>query len=179
MNTINIQASSPNHIQYAKTVSDMMEQGTKARGTGRGKRSLDYIRKIILEGRAIIALKNNVVAGFCYIETWQQGEFVAKSGLIINPEFRGKGLAKSILVKTFELSRKKYPKAKIFGILTSAPVMKIQNKLGYVPVTFSELPQDKSFWKGCQSCINYDILTRTKGKHCLCTGMVFDPKEKG
>lgn len=178
MDTINIQASNSNHVVYAQEISNMMEKAAKARGTGRGKRSIAHLSKIIAEGKAIIALHNDTVAGFCYLELWQQGKYVAHSGLIINPTFRGKGLAKTILFKTFALTRKKYPKAKIFGILTSAPVMKIQNKLGYIPVTFSELPQDKGFWKGCQGCANYDILKRTKGKHCLCTGMVFDPAAK-
>ena len=64
----------------------------------------------------------------------------------------------------------------MFGLTTSLPVMKINSDLGYKPVTFSELTEDESFWKGCQSCVNFDILTRTERKHCLCTGMLFDPK---
>jgi hypothetical protein len=56
--------------------------------------------------------------------------------------------------------------------------MKINSELGYRPVTFSELTDDEQFWKGCQSCVNYDILTRTNRKHCLCTGMLYDPVEK-
>jgi hypothetical protein len=53
--------------------------------------------------------------------------------------------------------------------------MKINSDLGYLPTTFSELPVDDNFWKGCESCVNYDILTRTNGKICLCTGMIYDP----
>ena len=53
--------------------------------------------------------------------------------------------------------------------------MKINHELGYRPVTFSELTTDEDFWKGCQSCVNYDILTRTGRSKCLCTGMLFDP----
>lgn len=54
-------------------------------------------------------------------------------------------------------------------------------ELGYKPVTFSELTDDPDFWKGCQTCKNFDILTRTEQKMCLCTGMLYDPalKEKG
>jgi hypothetical protein len=55
--------------------------------------------------------------------------------------------------------------------------MKINSDLGYQPVTFSELTDDEDFWKGCSSCVNYDILTRMNRKMCLCTGMVYDPKE--
>ena len=53
--------------------------------------------------------------------------------------------------------------------------MKINYELGYKPVTFSELTDDPVFWKGCQTCKNYDILTRTEQKLCLCTGMLYDP----
>ena len=96
--------------------------------------------------------------------------------MIISPEFQGQGLAKKVKKTAFELSRKKFPNAKIFGLTTSLPVMKINSDLGYKPVTFSELTEDESFWKGCQSCVNFDILTRTDRKHCLCTGMLFDPE---
>ena len=48
----------------------------------------------------------------------------------------------------------------------------------YKPVTFSELTDDQSFWKGCQTCKNFDVLTRTEQKMCLCTGMLFDPNKK-
>ena len=73
--------------------------------------------------------------------------------------------------------KKKYPQTKIFGITTGLPVMKINYSLGYEPVTFSELTDDNEFWKGCQTCNNYDILQRTKRKMCLCTGMLYNPKK--
>ncbi|MBT8301513.1 MAG: GNAT family N-acetyltransferase, partial [Maribacter sp.] len=58
-------------------------------------------------------------------------------------------------------------------------VMKINYELGYQPVTFSELTDDPEFWRGCQTCKNFDILTRTEQKMCLCTGMLYDPSKKG
>jgi hypothetical protein len=58
------------------------------------------------------------------------------------------------------------------------PVMKINYELGYKPVHFSELTDDPEFWKGCQTCKNYDILTRTERQMCLCTGMLYDPNKK-
>ena len=56
--------------------------------------------------------------------------------------------------------------------------MKMNYELGYKPVTFSELTDDPDFWKGCQTCKNFDILTRTERKMCLCTGMLYDSKAK-
>ena len=122
------------------------------------------------------ATNYNKFAGFCYIEVWGEGKYVAHSGLIVAPEYRGLGLAKKIKKKVFNLSKKIYPKAKIFGITTGMAVMKINYELGYKPVNFSQLTDDPSFWKGCQTCKNYDILTRTDRKMCLCTGMLYEPK---
>ena len=51
-------------------------------------------------------------------------------------------------------------------------------ELGYKPVTFSELTDDPEFWKGCHTCKNFDILTRTEQRMCLCTGMLYDPAKK-
>lgn len=153
----------------------MMEQAARARGTGIAKRKPEYLQKKMIEGKAIIALGEGRVAGFCYIETWGHGQYVANSGLIVSPDFRKLGLAKRIKEAAFDLSRKKYPDAKLFGITTSLAVMKINSDLGYKPVTFSELTTDEVFWQGCKSCRNYDILTRNNHKLCLCTGMLFDP----
>lgn len=167
------------HIKYAEQICDEMAESAKARGTGIARRTPDYITQKMLEGKAVIALhQDGTWAGFCYIETWSHGTFVANSGLIVNPQFRNKGLAKMIKRTVFELSREKYPEAKIFGLTTGLAVMKINSELGYEPVTYSELTQDEDFWKGCQSCVNYDILMSKDRKNCMCTAMLWDPEEK-
>lgn len=175
---IDIQVANQNHFTYANTIVEMIDDAAQKRGTGIAKRQPEYIEQKMLEGKAIIAIDGDVVAGFCYIESWGHDKYVANSGLIVNEEYRGQGLSKLIKKKAFDLSRSKYPNAKLFGLTTSLPVMKINSELGYKPVTFSELTDDESFWKGCQSCVNYDILTRTQRKHCLCTGMLMDPDAK-
>lgn len=163
-------------LNYVDTILKTIEEAAKIRGTGIARRSPEYIELKISERKAIIALAGDEFAGFCYVETWGNKQFVANSGLIVVDKFRGHGLAKRIKKKAFELSRQRYPDAKIFGLTTGLAVMKINSELGYKPVTFSELTDDESFWKGCQSCVNYDILQRTGRKHCLCTGMLYDPK---
>lgn len=171
-----IQVATADHTHYAQTIVDEMEASAKSRGTGIAKRSPDYIIEKMLEGKAVIALTHEQSwAGFCYIENWGHGEYVANSGLIVSPNFRKSGLAKRIKEKVFELSRKKYPHAKIFGLTTGLAVMKINSDLGYKPVTYSELTDDNEFWKGCRSCVNYDILTSKDRKNCLCTAMLYDP----
>lgn len=174
-----ILVASAQHADYAPEICVEMAESAKARGTGIAQRSPEYVANKMLEGKAVIALhKDGTWAGFCYIETWSHGDFVANSGLIVSPKFRKAGLAKAIKHKVFELSRSKYPEAKIFGLTTGLAVMKINSELGYEPVTYSELTQDEDFWKGCRSCVNYDILTMKERKNCMCTAMLFDPAEK-
>ncbi|MFN8289792.1 MAG: GNAT family N-acetyltransferase [Chitinophagaceae bacterium] len=163
---------------YSKTITDEMEASAKARGTGIAKRSPDYIEQKIDEGKAVIAVTGlNEWVGFCYIETWSHGEYVANSGLIVAPAYRKSGVAKQIKQRIFELSRQKYPEAKIFGLTTGLAVMKINSDLGYEPVTYSELTQDEAFWAGCKSCVNYEILMSKERKNCMCTAMLYDPKD--
>ncbi len=166
------------HIKYVTIINDTIDAASKERGTGIARRTDEYIAKKIEEGKAVIAIENGEFAGFCYIESWGHNKFVANSGLIVSKNFRSRGLAKMIKAKAFELSRTKYPDAKIFGLTTGLAVMKINHELGYRPVTFSELTDDEAFWKGCQSCVNFDILQRTNLTKCLCTGMLFDPSWK-
>ncbi|RZM22124.1 MAG: GNAT family N-acetyltransferase [Pedobacter sp.] len=173
-----LEVSSEKHLIYVEEIRNEMEDSAKKRGTGIAKRSSEYLGKQIMEGNSIIAIdENGTWAGFCYIETWTNGEYVANSGLIVHPDYRKSGIATRIKAKAFELSRAMFPTAKIIGITTSLAVMKINSDLGYQPVTLSELPADDAFWKGCQTCANFDILTRTNRKHCLCTGMQYDPEE--
>ena len=176
---VNVLTAGIIHFQYAEQICKEMESSARARGTGIAKRTPDYIIQKMMEGKAVIALTpEGTWAGFCYIETWSHGEYVANSGLIVNPEFRKLGVAKKIKDAIFNLSREKYPAAKIFGLTTGLAVMKINSDLGYEPVTYSELTQDEEFWKGCRSCVNYEILQSKDRKNCLCTAMLFDPEEK-
>jgi GNAT superfamily N-acetyltransferase len=142
----------PEHIHFAKTISQTIEESAKDRGTGIAQRSPAYIIEKMQNGNAVIAFEEGTFAGFCYIEVWGHGKYVAHSGLIVSPTFRGQGLAKRIKKRVFDLSLKKFPGAKIFGITTGQAVMKINYELGYKPVHFSELTDDPEFWKGCQTC---------------------------
>lgn len=175
--TISVATSA--HVDLAIIICEEYELSAKARGTGIAKRSPEYVKQKMLEGKAVIAFEKstNVWAGFCYIETWGHGEYVANSGLIVAPQFRKAGLAKSIKEHIFLLSRKKYPHSKIFGLTTGLAVMKINSDLGYEPVTYSELTQDEAFWAGCKSCVNYEILMGKERKNCMCTAMLYDPQD--
>lgn len=174
-----VSVADASHGKYAEEICEMIADSAAKRGTGIARRSPEYIRTKLSDGKSVIALsKTGVLAGFCYIETWGHGKYVANSGLIVNPDFRNNGLAQAIKARAFKLSREKYPDAKLFGLTTSMAVMKINSDLGYRPAAFSELTDDEAFWKGCSSCVNYDILTRKNFQNCLCTGMLYDPAEK-
>lgn len=173
-----IRVAIPADKKYADLITEEMASSAKARGTGIAKRSPSYIEEKMEEGKAVIALTaEGEWVGFCYIEAWEHNKFVANSGLIVSPAFRKTGVAKSIKKRIFELSREKYPDAKIFGLTTGLAVMKINSDLGYEPVTYSELTNDDQFWAGCKSCVNYDILMSKERKNCMCTAMLFDPAD--
>ena len=172
---IQIMVAGEQHLGYVDQINDTIEKASLERGTGIARRTHEYIASKISAGKAIIALEGEKFAGFCYIESWNDGKYVANSGLIVHWDYRGLGLARSIKHMAFELSRKTFPEAKLFGLTTGLAVMKINSELGYRPVTFSELTDDEQFWKGCQSCVNYDILLRMNKTKCLCTGMLYDP----
>ena len=173
-----IQVAKRIHVKYASIISETISSSAQVRGTGIARRTPEYIQKKIESGDAIIALDGETFAGFCYIEAWGHEKYVAHSGLIVAPVYRGIRLAKKIKTQIFAYTKEKYPNAKIFGITTGLQVMKINYDLGYKPVTFSQLTDDPSFWKGCQTCKNYDVLTRTNQTMCLCTGMLYDPAVK-
>lgn len=179
INDFIVQSALPEHRVFAEEICTEMAESAKARGTGIAKRSPAYVAGKIEEGKAVIAFhKDGSWAGFCYIETWSHGQFVANSGLIVSPKYRKVGLAKAIKEAIFHLSRSKYPKANLFGLTTGLAVMKINSDLGYEPVTYSELTQDEEFWKGCESCVNFEILKSKERKNCMCTAMLYNPEEK-
>lgn len=177
-NNIIIRVATPADSHYAVTITDEMQSSAQARGTGIAKRSPEYIENKINEGKAVIAVTTEGEwVGFCYIEAWGHDQFVANSGLIVAPQYRKSGVAKQIKQRIFNLSKEKYPTAKIFGLTTGLAVMKINSDLGYEPVTYSELTDDEEFWSGCKSCVNFDILMSKERKNCMCTAMLYDPAD--
>lgn len=176
---IHISIASEQHLQFVREIEQALFEASQQKGTGIAVRSSDYLTAKIREGKAVIAYSSEGEwAGFCYIESWGHHKYVANSGLIVSSNFRGVGLAGAIKKRAFELSRRLFPEAKLFGLTTSLAVMKINSGLGYRPVTFSELTDDDEFWKGCQTCPYYDILVRTKRADCLCTAMILEPEKK-
>lgn len=176
-NKIVVDFARKEHSVHAPRICDLIYESALQRGTGIARRSNEYISGKIESGKAVVAFDGDRLVGFSYIECWGHGDYVATSGLIVDPAYRHLGLAARIKEKTFVLARMRFPYAKIFSITTSLPVMKLNSRMGYKPVTFSELTDDGEFWQGCQGCVNFDILQRNNRRMCLCTGMLFDPAQ--
>ena len=172
---VDVMVADASHEVYVDKILDTIREAAKVRGTGIAERTHEYVTTKMKEGKAIIALCGEDFAGFTYIESWGNKQYVATSGLIVHPNYRGMGLAKRIKAASFRLARLRWPKAKIFSLTSGAAVMKMNTELGYVPVTFNELTDDEAFWKGCEGCINHDILVAKNRKFCICTAMLYDP----
>ena len=172
------------HEKYVDLILDTIREAAKKRGTGIAERTHEYVATKMKEGKAVLALDpskqtelGDAFVGFSYIETWGNKSYVTTSGLIVHPDYQGRNIAKRIKDHTFTLARVRWPEAKIFSLTSGAAVMKMNTALGYLPVTFADLTDDEAFWKGCEGCCNHDVLVRTGRKYCICTGMLYDPKE--
>ncbi|MGN0225929.1 MAG: GNAT family N-acetyltransferase [Prevotella sp.] len=174
---IRILVADESHEKYVDKILVTIAEAAKVRGTGIAKRTHEYLATKMKEAKAVIALHGEKFAGFSYIETWGNKHYVTTSGLIVHPDYRGYGVAKRIKDMTFTLARVRWPQAKIFSLTSGSAVMKMNTKLGYHPVTFSDLTDDEAFWRGCEGCINVDVLHRTDRKYCICTAMLYDPEE--
>ena len=175
---IEVLVAGPEHEKYVDTILETIAEAAKVRGTGIAKRTHEYLAKKMQEAKAVIALTNDgTFAGFSYIETWENQQYVTTSGLIVHPDFRGHHVAKRIKDMTFSLARTRWPHAKIFSLTSGAAVMAMNTALGYQPVTFADLTEDEAFWKGCEGCVNINVLRERNRKFCICTAMLFDPEE--
>ncbi len=174
---IRVLVAGPEHEVYVDTILQTIADAAKVRGTGIAKRTHEYLTIKMKEAKAVIALEGDRFAGFSYIETWGNKQYVTTSGLIVHPDYRGRGVAKRIKDMTFSLARTRWPHAKIFSLTSGAAVMKMNTALGYQPVTFDDLTDDEAFWRGCEGCVNYPVLKERNRKFCICTAMLFDPEE--
>ena len=177
MKEITVMVADASHEKYIDTILTTIEEAAKVRGTGIAKRSHEYLATKMREAKAVIALSGDRFAGFSYIETWGNKQYVTTSGLIVHPDFRGLGIARRIKDLTFTLARTRWPHAKIFSLTSGAAVMAMNTRLGYQPVTFADLTDDEAFWRGCEGCLNFDVLQRTNRRYCICTAMLYDPEE--
>ena len=182
MANIKVLVADASHEKYVDTILDTIRTAAKKRGTGIAERTHEYVATKMKEGKAILAVDTDTqtelgdkFVGFSYIETWGNKSYVTTSGLIVHPDYLGMRVAKRIKNYTFTLARVRWPHAKIFSLTSGDAVMKMNTQLGYVPVSFNQLTDDDAFWRGCEGCVNHDILQAKNRKFCICTGMLYDP----
>ena len=170
-----VRIANADDAKYSALLCEWYEESARMRKTGIAKRNPVYLERKMRNGNAVIAFDDeDQLAGFSYIETYEEEKFVVNSGLIVRTDLRSSGIGREIKHAVFTLSRTKFPNSKIFSITTSLAVMRMNTKLGYKPVTFSELTQSDEFWNGCKSCKNYHILMENDRERCICTGLVYD-----
>ena len=157
-NKIQVVVAGPEHEVYVDTILQTIADAAKVRGTGIAKRTHEYLATKMKEAKAVIALSGDRFAGFSYIETWGNKQYVTTSGLIVHPDFRGLGVAKKIKDMTFSLARTRWPHAKIFSLTSGAAVMKMNKEVGYQRVTFGDVTGDEAVWCGGEGCVEVDVV---------------------
>ena len=173
-----VRLAQPADTIYAQQISEETERSAIARGSGISKRSASSVIEKINAGKAIIAVsESGQWVGFSYFDVWDQGKFISNSGLIVLPDYRQNGVAASIKEQVFNLCREKYPESLVFSITSGMAIMKLNTRLGFEPVTYAQITHDETFWEGCKSCVNYDVLKSKDKCNCLCTAMLFDPSK--
>jgi hypothetical protein len=171
-----VRSAIPADVVFADEIIHEIESSVLASGSGISKRSAASVIEKIDTGKAIVAVTaDGEWAGFSYIEIWDNGRFVSNSSPIVSPKHRNQGVAYQIKTQIFELSRSKYPEAMVFSITSELTIMKLNTRLGFEPVTYTEIARESIFWDSCKSCVNYDILQSKNRENCLCTAMLFNP----
>lgn len=177
---ITVKVGEKNDLKFVNEIVELIEKESQVIGAGFAVRTPEYIEAKISSGLSVLAFEwpSNEFVGFIYLETWQHNKYVANSGLVVAEKYRGHGAGQKLKQKSFELSRKLFPDAKILDLTTSLAVIRINSKLGYEPVDYSQLTNDDDFWMECETCPYYDVLVRTRRTNCLCEAMLFDPARK-
>ena len=89
---IDVMVADASHEVYVDKILDTIREAAKVRGTGIAERTHEYVATKMKEGKAIIALCGDDFAGFTYIESWGNKQYVATSGLIVHQQFAVAGL---------------------------------------------------------------------------------------
>ncbi|MDX1666049.1 MAG: GNAT family N-acetyltransferase, partial [Saprospiraceae bacterium] len=63
-----IQPALAEHEKYAEAICRLIAESARQRGTGIAERQPEYIKMKIKNGNAVIALRGDDLAGFCYVE---------------------------------------------------------------------------------------------------------------
>lgn len=169
-------------VIYASSILDAINESATKRGTGIEDRPQGYIEDKMNKGLGVIVIDNvtNDWIGFCTLEVWKHKLFLANTGLIIQPEYRGYGISAGIKSKLFDLCRQNFPKAKILSMTTNPMVIASNEVLGFTQVSFAEILKDPLFVEGCTSWVDYvELMKRGHSADHDYLAMVYYPNEAG
>lgn len=163
--------------QYADNIAHEISISALLRNVAIEPRTGDYIFQKMIDGLAVIAIDNETEEwiGFCALDVWNHQRYVANTGLIVKPKYRGKNVSNLLKNKLFELARIKFPSAKIFSLTNKELIKKINIDLGFQEVEAREILYDPYFNTGMNSWVDFIELL----KHSEESGhkaMVFDPE---
>lgn len=172
-----VRVANTSDFKYAETIVQELTISAQQRGVQIAQRTPAYIQQKMRDGLSIIAYHKETQAwiGFCLLEVWTHQMYVANSGLIIHPSYRGLGIANLLKVKNFELATNQYPQAKIFSLSANPSVIQSNLKLGYTIVPYSILLQDKNFHQGNECWVDYAQLMNSYGKQGEHIAMIYQP----
>ncbi len=163
----------PEDAPFAAAASELIRAAASEHDIA--ERSVEWLTKKIVSGRAAVALDRGELIGFGYWSDWQDGAFVSHSGLVVDPQYRGRSLGRRLKMVLFESSKKRFPQATLMSLTTSPQVKALNLSLGFRVVPLEELTSDPAFWAGCQTCRNYAAV-QARGEICCCEGMILRPE---
>lgn len=168
----------PEDLKYVAEITNAINESAIERRAPIPLRAQEYIKNKIIKEVAVIAIdsQTNEWIGFCYLEVWHHEKYIANSGLIIPPVHRGKGIAREIKIKAFDVGRTKFPNAQIFSVSTCPAVISTNLKLGYKTISFSDVLNDPSFLIGCDGAVNFINLMKDAATDSKYKAMLFRPK---
>jgi ribosomal protein S18 acetylase RimI-like enzyme len=162
------------HLHHLPQVRALMLQAARS-GAAISVRPIEMLATKVRAGEAVIALtESGEPVGFVFLSAWEDGRFVSHSGMVVAPGCRGNRVARKLKEKVFELSRRKYPQARIFSLTTSEAVLALNRALGFRVVRYEEVTRSGDFWAGCETCPFHAILLRNRRRSCRCTASVCD-----
>ncbi len=167
------------HIGLAQSIVDEINYSAKIRGTGIPDRTVDYIIEKIEAGLAVLAIDQETGKwiGFCCIDVWSHKKYIASTGLIIKPEFRGIGISKAIKYKIFEICRDKFPHSKIFSLSANPVVIKVNMELGFKSVSFNSVMNDSDFITGNNCKVNFVEMMKEKSEDSGYLALIYEPDQ--
>jgi ribosomal protein S18 acetylase RimI-like enzyme len=162
------------HARHAPRATALLRWAAQE-GAAVAARTPSYLERLMRERKAVLALARGRLVGFVFLQAWDGGAFVSHSGLVVDPAFRGAGVARALKEKILVLTRRRFPRAAIVSLTRAPEVLRMNRRLGFRRVSQADLPRDPAFWKACRTCPYYESPARPKGERCCCRATRYDP----